>query len=349
MAILVVGLLVLSSASTVESYNNFGTTTYYFMHQLLYGCLIGLVAMAIISKIDYHYWQKFIIPAIITSIILLILVKVPHIGFSAKGASRWIHLGPIFFQPAEIAKLAVILFTAGWLSKTGRHSSFKLGLLPALAVIGVIGLMTLWQPDLGSMLSIVLTAAIMLFVGGVSIKQLGTVAGASALALLIIIKIEPYRAQRLTTFLNRTTDPLGIAYHINQAILAIGSGGWWGYGYGLSRQKHNYLPEAIGDSVFAIMAEELGLIRVLAIITLFLGFSLRGIKIATEAPDRFGKILGFGIMAGIIVNAIINIGAIMGLLPLTGIPLPFFSYGSSSMIITLASLGIVLNISRYKS
>jgi cell division protein FtsW len=175
---------------------------------------------------------------------------------------------------------------------------------------------------------------------------LGGLVLAGLAGLFLIIKLEPYRARRLTTFLNPSLDPQGIGYHINQALLAIGSGGLFGYGYGLSRQKHNYLPESIGDSIFAVMAEELGFLRVLLVLGLFFAFALRALKIAGRAPDTFGKMLVIGIASIVGIQAIINIGSITGLLPLTGITLPFFSYGSSSLVVTLASVGIILNVSR---
>lgn len=347
LGLLIIGLAVLYSASTVESYKNFGNTNYYFIHQLLYGALIGLVGMYVVSKIDYHIWQKFIPLALFASLFLLILVKVPGIGFSAGGATRWIHLGFITFQPAELAKLAIILYTAGWIST--QHSKLKdyyYGFFPAIVIITLFAVLILWQPDVGSMLAMVLTASVMLFIGGMQLKYFAGLGLAGLAALGILIKIEPYRVKRITTFFNPNLDPLGIGYQINQALIAIGSGGLWGFGYGLSRQKYNYLPEAIGDSIFAVMAEELGLFRLTFILALFLALVLRGYYISMRAPDVFGKMLGLGIVSSIGVQVVINVAAITGLLPLTGIPLPFFSYGSSALIIGLCSMGILLNISR---
>lgn len=347
LTLLVIGLLVLYSASTVQSYKNFENTTYFFIHQLVYGALVGSVALYICSKIDYHIWQKLIPFVLVASLILLILVKVPGIGFSANGATRWVDLGFFTFQPSELAKFAIILYIAGWISKNGiKLKDFYYGILPALVIIGLFALLILWQPDLGTMLSLVITAMIMLFIGGIQIRYLAGIGMLGILALGILIKFEPYRVKRITTFLNPSFDPQGIGYQINQALIAIGSGGLWGYGYGLSRQKHNYLPEAFSDSIFAVMAEELGLLRVLLILVLFVAFVIRGLQISLKAPDLFGKMLGIGIMSMIVVQVSINIAAITGLLPLTGIPLPFFSYGSSALIILLAEIGILLNISR---
>jgi cell division protein FtsW len=303
--------------------------------------------MYITSRIDYHVWKRFIPLIVITALGLLALVKVPGIGFSTGGAARWISIGVIFFQPAELAKLAIIMYTAGWISE--KHQAIKdfyFGVLPALGIIGLFAFLILIQPDVGTMSILVVTALVMLFVGGVSLRYFAGIIVLGLIAFGIIIKLEPYRIQRLITFLNPNADPSGIGYQINQALLAIGSGGLLGYGYGQSRQKHNYLPEGIGDSIFAIMAEELGFIRVLLILGLFLGLLIRAIKIAVNAPDTFGKLLVIGIASQITIQALINIAAITGLLPLTGIPLPFISYGSSSLIVTLIGMGIILNVSR---
>lgn len=350
LALLGCGLLMLYSASTVESFKTFGNTTYYFLHQLGFGAGIGLVALFVCSRIDYHAWEKFIPVFVSAALLMLIAVKIPGIGFSAGGATRWIHIGPLFFQPAEIAKLVVILYVAGWVGRRGKHlGNFVYGLLPSLVIIGLFALLILWQPDVGTMIVLITSVLLMLFAGGVSITHLFWLLLSGAAGLFAIIKFEPYRAQRLTTFLNPAFDPLGIGYQINQALLAIGSGGWFGYGYGLSRQKHNYLPESFGDSIFAVTAEELGLARIAVILALFLAFGLRGLRVAARAPDTFGKLLALGIVTSVLVQAVINIGSIVGLLPLTGIPLPFFSYGSSALIVLLAEIGILLNISRQSS
>lgn len=343
--LLVFGLVMLYSASTVISYKNFGNTSHYFFHQLLYGAGLGLIALFVGFRLNYHYWLKLLPFLLAGSLIALCLVKVPGLGFSAGGATRWVHIGPIFFQPAEIAKLAIIVYVASWLSKPKTDKGFFAEYFPAIFIISVFSILILWQPDLGSVLAIAGTAFIMLFAGGAKLKYLGWTVFAGVLSLLALIKLEPYRLRRVTTFLNPEIDPTGISYQINQALLAIGGGGLWGYGYGLSRQKYNYLPEAIGDSMFAVIAEELGFFRILLIIGLFIAFAIRGIQISNRAPDAFGRMLAIGLVASIILQAIINIGAIIGLLPLTGITLPFFSYGSSSLILVLAEVGILLNIS----
>ncbi len=350
LALLGFGLTVLYSASTVQSFTFFGKPTYYIVHQALYGGVLGLVAMYICSKIDYHMWQKYLPLMILGTLILLILVKIPGLGTSAGGATRWIGVGGFTIQPAEIAKLVIIFYVASWVDRK-RHqlNDFYFGLLPSLVIISLFALLILWQPDFGTMLVLLLVSFCMLFVAGMNWKYFlySAIVGISALYLLI--KFEPYRVKRLATFLDPSIDPKGISYQINQAILAIGSGSAWGFGYGLSRQKHNYLPAVLNDSVFAVMAEELGFFRVIIVLALFVFFSLQGYKVAKNAPDLFGKMVALGITSWIALQAVINIAAIVNLIPLTGIPLPFFSYGSTALVTNLAAVGILLNISRYSN
>lgn len=347
-ALLASGLAVLYSASTVNSFKNFGNTTYYILHQLTYGAGIGLALMYILSKIDYHIWQKYLPFLIFVSLLLLALVKIPGLGFSSGGATRWIDVGPIIFQPAELAKLVIIFYLASWIDKKrATLHDFYFGLLPSLLIVGLFASLILWQPDLGTMIVLLLVSFFMLLVAGIPWKYVIYSALGGFLTLFALIKIEPYRVRRLTTFFDSSLDPKGISYQINQALLAIGSGGWLGLGYGLSRQKHNYLPEVMTDSIFAVLSEELGLIRELGVILLFVFFLTKGVQIAKNAPDTFGRMVAFGITAWITLQTVINIGAIAGLLPLTGIPLPFFSYGSSALIANLAAIGILLNISSF--
>ncbi|MDE2312203.1 MAG: putative lipid II flippase FtsW [Patescibacteria group bacterium] len=343
--LLIFGLTILYSASTVESFKNFGNSTYYIYHQLLYGGLLGLIAMLILSKVDYHVWQKILPVFLLATLALLGAVKVPGLGFGAGGAERWVHIGPIFFQPSELAKLAIIFYIASWADKR-KVNDFSFGLLPSLVVIALYALLILWQPDLGTMLVLVSIAAAMLFASGISWKYFFWTVVSTLLLLYAVIKLEPYRAKRLLVFLNPQSDPQGIGYHINQALLAVGSGWLFGYGYGLSRQKHNYLPQVMNDSIFAVAAEELGFFRILILLVLFGLFALKGFSVAKNAPDTFGRMTALGITFWIIIQAVINIGAMVNLLPLTGIPLPFFSYGSTSLLVNLSAIGIMLNIAR---
>lgn len=346
-ALLAFGLIVLYSASTVESYNNFGTTTYYIKHQLMYGAALGAIGMFVLANVDYHIWRKLLPFLLFGSFFLLMLAKIPGFSFAANGASRWIHLGPILFQPSEAAKLVIIFYIAAWVDKKGRSlNDFYFGILPSLFIVGLYALLILMQPDFGTMLVLLAIALCMLFVAGINLKYFFWTLISGALLLYGFVKLEPYRARRITAFLNPASDPQGISYQVNQALIAVGSGKWFGYGYGLSRQKYGFLPEPISDSVFAVLSEELGFVRELLVIGLFVAFALRGFFIAKNAPDFFGKMVASGIVTAITMEALINIAAMVKLLPLTGIPLPFFSYGSTSLFLTLCSVGILLNISR---
>lgn len=342
------GMIMLYSASTVESLERYGNTTHYIRNQLLQGGLIGLAALYLCSRIDYRLWQRLVPLVVGGSLLLLLLVKVPGVGFGTGGASRWIHVGPVFLQPAEVAKLAIVMYSAAWMANRRQHlHDFMSGIFPLLAIVGLFALLILWQPDFGTMLVLLGAAFMMLIAAGTPWKWITAVVAGGGALLLLFIWLEPYRVARLFTFLNPQHDLSGAGYQVNQALLAVGSGGVWGLGYGQSRQKHNFLPEVLGDSVFPVIAEELGYVRVLGIMGLFLAFMVRGMRIALHAPDHFSRLLAAGLTSLVLVQVFINIGASIGLLPLTGIPLPFFSYGSSSLIVTLAACGILLQISKH--
>lgn len=346
--LLVAGLAVLWSASTAESKHTYDSTNYLIIHQLTRGVLVGLIAMWVFSKMDYHKFKKPAGAIVIGGLLLLLALKIPGLGFTANGATRWIDLGPILFQPSEFAKLALIIYLAAWTSNHNRSgaNNFWTSIFPPLLLVALMAGLVVFQPDLGTAIAITSIAVAMLFIGGARLKYLlWTGVGAVLLAGLMII-FEPYRMRRITAFLNPDADTLGVSYQINQALIAIGSGGFLGYGYGLSRQKHFYLPEAINDSIFAVMAEELGFLRVSLVLLLFGFFVYRGIHIAMNAPDTFGKMLAIGLTSLFAISVLINVGAILGLIPLTGIALPLFSYGSSAMIVNLAAIGILLNISK---
>ena len=346
--LLFAGLLVLYSASTVESFKVSGYTSYYFLQQLKQGGVLGILAFIFCLGLDYKYWLKLIPFLVVLALVSLVLVKVPGIGVSFGGATRWISLGPIVFQPSELAKFVVVLYLAAWLSKRGEKNQTHADLLPALITLGLFALLILWQPDMGTMLVLISVAFSLLFLGGVPLRKMGILVLGAIGASGLLIKLEPYRVRRILTFLNPALDPLGIGYHVNQALLAIGAGGIWGAGYGLSKQKYNYLPEAIGDSIFAVLAEELGFVRTSIVMLGFLILILRGVFLSLLVGDRFGKLLGSGLMIWIGVQVLINVGAMIGVLPLTGITLPLFSYGSSSLIVTMAALGVVGNISTHR-
>ncbi len=346
-ALVVFGLIMLSSASAVMSYQNFHQNYYYFFRQLLLGGILGFLGFAIASKIDFHQWRKYSTILVGVTLLLLILVFVPGIGLEHNGAHRWLHLGPLTMQPTEMAKLTFLLYLAGWLEKRRKNvHDFQSSFIPFLAILGVLGLLVIAQPDVGTLSIIVISAIVMYFVAGASIKHLALLLAGGVLLFLLLIKIAPYRTARLTVFLNPDIDPQGIGYQINQSLLAVGSGGLFGQGLGKSIQKYNYLPEVAGDSIFAVIAEELGFLRVLILLILFGILAYRGFSIAKKAPDLFGKLIATGIVSWIVFQALLNIAAMLAIVPLTGVPLPFVSYGGTALMFTLIGMGIVLNISK---
>ena len=348
LTLMIVGLISVSSASAVLSFNRFGYNNYYFFRQILFAAL-SLVFMYIFSKIDYRVFRKWARPIMLAGIIFLGLVLVPGIGTRAGSAQSWFSIGSFLLQPSEFVKLALIFYLASWFErKKGAEQNFWFGIIPPLLVIGLTSALIIVQPDIGGAAMMVLIAFVIFFAAGAKIKYLSGLFVAGLVGLWLLVKAAPYRAARIVTFLDPSLDPRGIGYHINQALLAIGSGGLWGYGYGDSRQKHNFLPETIGDSIFAVMAEELGFVRILIIITLFIVLIISGLRLANTAPDKFGELAAIGIVGWIGAQALVNIGAISGLLPLTGVTLPFISYGGSSLLALGIAVGILLNISKQR-
>jgi len=348
-AILIIfGLFVLSSAGAAVGYQNFNDSYFFIKHQIINGLIPGLILFTFLVNINYQFWKKFTLPLLIITFVSLILVFIPGLGSTYGTAKSWINLFGFSFQPAELVKLTFLLYLATWLEKRGVHGVKDLyyGFLPFIFVLGVISILMLLQPDMGSLSIIIFMAMTVFFASGAKFKHVATiVAGGISLIYLLIIK-SPYRAARLTTFLHPELDPQGIGYHINQAFLAIGTGGFWGRGFGLSRQKFQYLPEATGDSIFAILAEELGFVICFLTIGLLLYILYRGLKVAQNAPDQFGRLVTVGILSWFTFQAFFNIASMIGLLPMTGIPLPFVSYGGSALAISIGAMGILLNISR---
>lgn len=345
-ALLVFGLIMISSAGIAYSRSHFGDSYFFFKRQLA-GVLIGLVALYFSQRINYNYWKKISLPFFALSIIFLILVFVPGIGTKIYGASRWLAFGPLSFQPSEMLKLSLIIYMAAWLeSRGGRVRDFFEGFLPFITIVAIISFLLMKQPDMGTLGVIILTAISMFFLSGSKISHMLLMGSAGFLALAVLIKVESYRMNRLLVFLHPELDPRGIGYQINQALLAIGSGGILGVGLGHSMQKFNYLPEPVGDSIFAIIGEELGLVGCVVLIALFALLAMRGLRIAKNAPDAFSRLVAAGIVSWIFFQAFINMAAISGLIPLTGIPLPFISYGGTSIVFLMVAIGILLNISK---
>lgn len=348
LTLLVFGLVMISSAGVIFSSIRFDDEYHLLKRHFLYGIIIGLPTMYLFSKINYKFWEKISLPFFGISLFLLGLVLISGIGVNYQGASRWIDVGPISFQPSEIAKISMIIYLASWLKGKGsKIRDFKQGLIPFLIILGVVAVLIISQPDVGTLGVIAMISLVMFYVAGAPLRYiLGILLGGIAF-LGLLIKLEPYRMSRLTAFLDPSVDPQGISYQINQALLAVGSGGIFGLGLGHSRQKFNYLPEPAGDSIFAIISEELGMIGACVLVLFFIAFALRGYKIARYAPDTFGQLVAVGIISWIVFQALVNIMSILKLMPLTGITLPFISYGSTSLVFTLAAVGILLNISKY--
>jgi len=337
----------LTSAGSPLGFQKFGDS-YHFIKQQLISFVIGIALLIVMMNVDYRILKKYSFHLLIVAIVLLFLVFIPGIGASLLGGSRWISIRGVVFQPSELAKLAFIIYLSAWLEsqkgKTGKIAKQSIYQFAVLLVI-IAGLI-IAQPDMGTMSVITLVAGVILFSAGVDMKYIFSMIGAGGVLFLLLIKLAPYRLQRLTSFLNPESDIQGSGYHVYQSLIAIGSGGFLGVGLGKSRQKFNYLPESAGDSIFAVIAEELGFLISALLIATFLFLFIRGVRIAKRAPDEFGKLLVTGIISWIVLQAFMNIAALSSLIPLTGIPLPFISYGGSSLMLTLASVGIMLNVSK---
>ncbi len=344
------GLVMLLSASAPSGYAQFTDSYYYVKHQIIFGLIPGIGALITFSRIPYTFWRTHAWNLLILSIVLLVLVFIPGLSAGIGSAHSWISIGGVFsLQPSEIVKITFLFYLAAWLAQRDRHSvrDVASGFLPFVMVLGTIMLLMILQPDIGTMSIIAAMSLVVYFVAGAPLVYVFGLVAAGFGALGLLIAAAPYRAARFTTFLHPELDPQGIGYHINQALLAIGSGGVLGVGYGHSRQKFQYLPEVAGDSIFAVIGEEMGFVVATLTIGLFLLILWRTLAIAKGAPDNFAKYVTVGIGAWLSIQAFVNIGSMVALMPITGVPLPFVSYGGTSLAISLAAVGVVLNISKY--
>ncbi|MFA7662529.1 MAG: putative lipid II flippase FtsW, partial [Patescibacteria group bacterium] len=330
------------------AYSKFHNSYYYLIHQFLNGFLPGIVVFFIASRIKYTFWKKSAFGLLIFALVLMLAVFIPGIGMTTGTANSWINIFGFSFQPSELLKLALIIYFASFFSKSeNKVDDFNNGFLPFLLVFGVSSILLILQPDIGT-LSIVAAIVIALyFVAGANIKHLAGLCLLGLAGVGVLIKIAPYRLNRLTAFLDPSKDPLGIGYHINQALIAVGSGGFFGVGLGQSKQKFAYLPEVYCDSVFAVIGEEMGFLVSLILVGLFVFLVMRGFKIAQESSDEFARLTAFGISFWFVFQAIINIMSMIALMPMTGVPLTFISYGGSAMMLNLLAAGILINISKY--
>lgn len=349
LALVVSGFIVFTSAAFGLMAREGASFSSVLFSQTVLGLIGGGVVGYLLYRVDLTLVRKYSFPLIIAALLLTLAVFIPGIGFEWAGAKRWILLGPVSFQPSELLKLATIIFTASWMAAMGKGiTTLKYGVGPLLGTMAVVGAVLLAQPDNGTFLVLFATLAVLFLVAG---GRLLHIAGLGLLALLIfgsIVMARPYVMDRITTFLNPTEDILGSSYQIRQALVAIGSGRWFGRGFGQSIQKFEYLPEPIGDSIFAVLGEEFGFFGASTMVILFMALALRGLKIAARAPNMFARLTVAGIIASITAQSFLNIGAMLGVLPLTGIPLVFVSHGGSALLVAMASIGLILNISRFQ-
>ena len=335
-----IGLFFIFESSSVRSFNEFNDSFHYFKLQFIWIGL-GIVAMIFFSFFNYHHLYYLAFIFMLSVIVLLFVVLIPGIGFSAGGARRWIDLGIINLQPTELAKFSVIIYLASWFIHRERRRFFSF-----LILLFILIFLIILQPDMGTAIIVFLLSIAVYFYAGIDIFYLFFLIPGSVLGFLLLIKISPYRFQRFTAYLNPATDPLGISYHINQILISLSSGGIFGQGIGASRQKYLFLPEAHTDSIFAIIAEEFGFIGSLLLIIALLSLTYRIYQITIRSSDRFGKLLAAGIFAFFNLQIIINLSGMVGLLPLTGVPLPFISYGGSNLLVSFALMGILINIAK---
>jgi len=346
--LIIFGLVMLFSASSVVSYARFANTYHYFSRQLVWVGL-ALAIFWVVSKIDYRSLKKFAVFFLFASIILLILVFIPGLRAEYGTARSWINLFGYSFQPSELVKLSFLIYLATWLeAKKGELSSFSSGIFPFLIILGVISLLMLAQPDLGTLFIIVFTAIVVFFAGGGKVSHIFLVGLMAGLLLLIVLSMKSdYQSDRFKCLKDPSYSSQDKCYQINQSLIAIGSGGWFGRGIGQSRQKFMYLPEVWGDSIFPIIAEEIGFIFSALLILLYLFIFYRGLLIARAAPDLYGSALAVGIVIWLAVQTFLNIGGMLNLIPMTGVPLPFISAGGSAILANLIAMGILVNISKH--
>ncbi|NLY10367.1 MAG: putative lipid II flippase FtsW [Firmicutes bacterium] len=342
--LLSIGLVMVLSASSSLGISGFRDPYHYFKRQSVFA-VIGVAALFFFMKLDYKILKRFALPGLLLSFALLVLVLL--IGDNISGSKRWINLGFFNLQPSEVAKLFMVNFLAVYISnKRERIRLFLTGLIPALCILAAKFGLIMLEPDFGTAMALSATSLIVLFAGGAHFGQMLGLGSLAIPALWYLIMNEEYRMRRFFAYINPWKDPTDTGWNIIQSLLAIGPGGLFGLGLGNSRQKFSYLPEHHTDFIFAILCEELGFIGGMVVLLLFFVIAWRGLRIAMNAPDLYGSLLAIGITSMISFQALLNIGVVTGMLPVTGITLPFISYGGSSLLMSLASVGILLNISR---
>ena len=343
-SLVVIGLVMVLSASSVEAQRESGSSVSYFLRQATW-TVIGLLAFAVTSRVDYRRWRALIPVLLVGSFALLLLVLLPGFGVRVNGARSWLAVGPLTFQPAELVKLAILLYSADLLARrASRMNDPRMTLNPVLMVVGATALVMMLQPDLGSTIVVVGIAFAVLFVSGVPLGRLTAWTAAAGVAGTVLALSADYRRERILSFLDPANSATSAGYQLSQSLTGIASGGVFGVGLGESRAKWGFLPNAHTDFIYAVIAEELGLVGALVVVVLFLALALLGVKTALDAPDRYGCFVAAGITAWLLAQAFVNIGGVVGILPITGLTLPFVSFGGTSLLVTLATTGMLLNI-----
>lgn len=346
--LVVLGFFIFSSASLGLLAREGAQFSSVAFSQLVLGIFLGGVALIAMAHINFRLLKRFALPLFILAVVVTLLVFVPGIGFEYGGAKRWISLGSLSFQPAELLKLGFVLYFAAWLSRARAQLKKPLyGILPLVVLLGVAGAILLAQPDTGTFLVIIAAAIGMYIAAGARWRDVFLLGAVGVVSIGLLAQVRPYVKDRILAFLDPSVDPLGVSYQIQQSFIAIGSGEFLGRGFGQSIQKFNYLPEPIGDSIFAVAAEEFGFVGAIVLISLFLALAFRGFRIAARAPDYFSGLVVVGLVILIVAQSFINIASMVGVLPLTGLPLLFVSHGGSALLFALLEIGIILNISRY--
>jgi cell division protein FtsW len=341
------GFFIFMSASLGELAKNEVKFSSVAFNQVFYGLFFGSIACLIFARIDYHVWKKYSFIFFVGSVLLTLLVFVPHVGMEHGGAKRWIDLGFISFQPSELLKIAFVMYFSAWLTGLKEKvGTISWGLLPFILFGGLLGTILLAQPDTDTFFVIIFAALAMYIASGAKWRHIGILAILGIAVIATLYFTRPYIKQRIEVMIHPSANDQTSGYQLNQSLIAVGSGQIWGRGFGQSIQKFHYLPEPIGDSVFAVAAEEFGFFGAFIITALFVMFGLEGLKISTKSKDNFGRLVSLGIVILIVSQAFVNIGGIIGVLPLTGIPLPFVSHGGTALFITLVEVGILMNISR---
>ena len=349
LVLVVSGFLIFSSASLGLLARTGASFSSVAFNQFLFGIVGGGLSMFFLSNIYYRNLRQYAFYIFIFSVLITLAVFVPGIGATHGGATRWINILGFSLQPAEILKIGFVIYVATWLSGMNQHvTSFVAGTLPFIGIVGLVGGVMLLQPDTDTFMIMAAAALAMFVTAGGRWRDVGYMILAAVVLLALVAFMRPYIMDRLTTFMHPEDDPQGAGYQIQQSLIAVGSGGFSGRGFGQSIQKFEYLPEPIGDSIFAVYSEEFGFIGSTLLILLFLGFTFRGFKIAAVAQDMFGMLLVVGFMTLIVLQAFLNMGAMLGVAPLSGLPLPFISHGGTALLATLTMVGIVLNVSKYR-